>query len=144
MRAQRALLTIIAIATIAIQVLILTGTVTVTISAGKPSAAPMAMLRPAIEAAAQLEPTGITTTAAVTKAPASWTARTCAALSAWEHHQTTAKLNTLVTDSLHLGRSYLRADIGQLNADASSPSTSAWKYVSVSDQYAAEDCWGGA
>jgi len=80
MRAQRALLLLIAVTVIAAEALILTGAMTVTFHAEKPAATSTAMLMPAVRAAAQLEPTSITTVAAVTVTPAQeWAACTAAA-----------------------------------------------------------------
>src|SRR6185437_13840330 len=60
-------------------------------------------------------------------APVNWKQRTCTASAAYQAHPSAGRLTTLVTDSTHLGKSYLRADVGQLYADASSPSTKAAK-----------------
>jgi hypothetical protein len=69
-----------------------------------------------------------------------WHQRTCSAATAYQRHPSAARLTTLVVDSTHLGRSYLRADIGQLYADASSPSPKAAKYVATDIKYIREDC----
>jgi len=70
MRARRLLLVLIAGALLALQALIMTGTVHDPIGAGKPSTPSVAMLMPATQAAAQIEATGITTTAAIAASPA--------------------------------------------------------------------------
>ena len=64
----------------------------------------------------------------------------CTAFARWQQHGTQAGLDRLVTASLPLGRSWLKADIGQLYADASSPSAKAGKYVRTDRKYVAEDC----
>ena len=91
---------------------------------------------------------GIAVTAAVMPANAStrvsWTHRTCAAFSAYQDRPSAARLTALVTDSTHLGRSYLKADVGELYADASSPSKAARQSLDVAEQYVGEDCYGGA
>ena len=69
-----------------------------------------------------------------------WRQRTCTAATAYQRHPGAARLTTLVVDSTHLGKSYLRADIGQLYADASSPSPKAAKYVASDGKYISEDC----
>ena len=73
-------------------------------------------------------------------APVNWHQRTCAAAAAYQAHPTAARLTALVTDSTHLAKSYLRADAGQLYADASSPSAKAAKYAVSDLQYVADDC----
>lgn len=73
-------------------------------------------------------------------APVNWHQRTCAASAAYRAHPTAGRLATLVVDSTHLPKSYLRADVGQLYADASSPSPKAAKYVAKDEQYVSEDC----
>jgi len=80
--------------------------------------------------------------AATLSASATPKAQTCAAFTAWRAHPSDASLAALVTDSVHLPKSYLRADAGQLYADASSPSSKAAKYVAKDSQYLAEDCQG--
>ena len=64
----------------------------------------------------------------------------CAAFGAWERHETGPNLGRLVVASTRLGRSYLKADIGQLYADASSPSAKSAKYVTSDRNYVTEDC----
>ena len=78
-----------------------------------------------------------------TTKPVNWTQKTCAAEQAYAAHPSTAGLNALVVDSTHLGKSYLRADVGQLEADASSPSAKAKLYVTDDVTYIYEDCTGG-
>jgi hypothetical protein len=73
-------------------------------------------------------------------AAVNWKAQTCAAFTAYQAHPSAASLAALVTGSTHLGKSYLRADVGQLYADVSSPSSKAAKYVAKDAQYVAEDC----
>ena len=106
-----------------------------------------------VQAAAQLptparqaQHAQMTTTAATTALVSiNWAERTCTAFTTWEQRRSPANLNALVADSLHLGRSYLRADVGQLNADASSPSPTAVKYAESDDpQYVYEDCNNGS
>ena len=80
--------------------------------------------------------------AAESAAPVNWTHRTCAAFTAYEHHPSMARLDTLVTDSLHLHRSYLAADVGQLLADTVTPKSKA-QYVATDAQYVFEDCHNG-
>ena len=80
--------------------------------------------------------------AAESAAPVNWTHRTCAAFTAYERHPSMARLDTLVTDSLHLHRSYLAADVAQLLADTVTPKAKA-QYVATDAQYAAGDCYGG-
>ena len=69
-----------------------------------------------------------------------WRQRTCTAATAYQRHPSAARLTTLVVDSTHLGKSYLRADVGQLYADASSPSPKAAKYAASDEKYISEDC----
>jgi hypothetical protein len=86
---------------------------------------------------------GITTAALPASAAVNWKAQTCTAFTAYQSHPSAARLArlaTLVTDSTHLGRSYLKADAGQLYADTSSPSAKAAKYAAKDEQYVAEDC----
>lgn len=64
----------------------------------------------------------------------------CAAFAVWERHETQADLDGLVAASVPLGRSWLKADIGQVYADASSPSAKAGKYVKADRKYVTEDC----
>jgi hypothetical protein len=71
-----------------------------------------------------------------------WHQRTCSAFRAWDAHRTAGRLDTLVIDSTHLGRSWLRADVGQLYADASSPSAKAAKYLGDDATYVNQDCGG--
>jgi hypothetical protein len=73
-----------------------------------------------------------------------WAQASCRAEHMYAARPTGAHLITLVIDSTHLGRSYLRADIGQLYADASSPSAASAKYVSDDEQYIYEDCSSGS
>lgn len=75
-----------------------------------------------------------------TPAAVNWRQRTCAAATAYQAHPTAGSLATLVTDSTHLGKSYLKADAGQLYADASSPSPKAAKYAAKDTAYVREDC----
>jgi len=75
-------------------------------------------------------------------APVNWHQRTCAAFRAWDRHRTDGRLATLVTDSTHLGKSYLKADVFQLAADASSPSPKAAKYLGDDATYVNQDCGG--
>jgi hypothetical protein len=86
----------------------------------------------------------VTTLPASAQPAVNWHQRTCAAFSAYQAHPSAARLTALVIDSTHLGRSYLRADVGQLYADASSPSPKAAKYLDTSEQYVSQDCFGGA
>lgn len=82
--------------------------------------------------------------AATTTTPVNWTEETCHALAEWERHHDTTSLYRLTVYAAHLPKSYLKADVLELAADVASPSANAWQYVSVADQYAGEDCWGGA
>jgi hypothetical protein len=102
----------------------------------------LSMLFVAAASAAQAR----TAQAATSHASASvnWTARTCAALGAFQSHPSAGNLAALVTDAARLPKGYLKADMFQVAADASSPAKDAWKFLSVSEQYAAQDCWGGA
>lgn len=70
----------------------------------------------------------------------SWEAQTCAAFTAYQAHPAAGRLAAVVTDSTHLGRSYLKADAGQLYADASSPSPKAARYAAKDETYVASDC----
>jgi hypothetical protein len=83
---------------------------------------------------------GIVTASLPASASANWKAQTCAAFTAYQAHPSQAGLAALVTDSVHLDRSYLKADAGQLYADASSPSKKAARYAAKDAQYLAEDC----
>jgi hypothetical protein len=69
-----------------------------------------------------------------------WHQRTCTAFRAWDAHRTPGRLTALVIDSTHLGRSYLKADVGSLYADASSPSPKAAKYLANDAGYVRQDC----
>ena len=73
-------------------------------------------------------------------APVNWHQRTCAAASAYRDRPSAGRLTVLVVDSTHLARSYLKADVGSLYADASSPSPKAAKYVAKDETYVASDC----
>ena len=75
-------------------------------------------------------------------APVNWHQRTCAASAAYRAHPSAGRLTVLVTDSTHLGKSYLKADVGSLYADASSPSAKAAKYAAKDLEYLASDCAG--
>ena len=79
---------------------------------------------------------------ASTHKPVNWTARTCSAFRTWDRHRSEGRLAVLVVDSTHLGRSYLKADVGQLYADASSPSKKAAKYLGDDATYVNQDCGG--
>lgn len=94
------------------------------------------MIAAAAIAGALVTPHGVT----VSHAGADWFSRTCSAATAFGHHQSAANLATLVTDSLHLPKSYTRADVGQVYADASSPSPKAAKYVVHDLAYLRQDC----
>lgn len=72
--------------------------------------------------------------------PVNWRQRTCQAATAYQRHPSAGTLAALVTGSTHLGRSYLKADAGQLYADASSPSPKAAKYAAKDETYLAQDC----
>jgi hypothetical protein len=74
----------------------------------------------------------------------SWSQATCNAEHMYAARPTSAHLAALVTVSTHLSRSYLKADVGQLYADASSPSAKAAKHVSDDEQYVYEDCNNGS
>jgi hypothetical protein len=108
-----------------------------------PAASSAAMLMPAIQAAGQLQPASVTTTAAVTAAAPSWTGRTCSAFSRWQAKPTTANLDRLVVFSLHLKHGYLAADVATL-LEVSVLSKQDPGGVDVAAQYVGEDCWGGA
>ena len=75
-------------------------------------------------------------------APVSWEQRTCSAFTAWQAHPTTGRLDTLVTDSLHLPRGYLAADVLELGAavQAAKPKQ---HHIDTSAEYVAQDCYGG-
>ena len=62
-----------------------------------------------------------------------WTQRTCSVAKA-------GRIGAAVTDSVHLPKSYLKADVAELYADSSSPSSKAAKYVAKDETYLAEDC----
>ena len=64
----------------------------------------------------------------------------CTAFARWQHHETTANLGRLVIASARLPKSYLKADVFQLAADASSPSPKAAKYVTGDARYVGQDC----
>jgi len=98
----------------------------------------------AILAAAILTAAAITATTlpASASAPATWHQRTCTAFRAWDRHLTAGRLTALVVDSTHLGRSYLKADVFQLAADASSPSAKAATYLGDAATYVNQDCGG--
>jgi hypothetical protein len=83
---------------------------------------------------------GITLAAVPAHAAVNWRQRTCSAAQAYASRPGPARLTTLVIDSTHLGKSYLRADVGQLYADASSPSPKAAKYAASDEKYISEDC----
>jgi hypothetical protein len=85
---------------------------------------------------------GATTYAVRAATPVNWHQRTCSAFTAWDQHRTGARLDVLVVDSTRLGKSYLRADVGQLYADASSPSPKAAKYLGDDATYVNQDCGG--
>ena len=82
--------------------------------------------------------------AAATRANAPTTAQVaqlaCQEFAAWRRHETVANLRRLVITSAGLPRSYFRADIGQLYADASSLSLKSGKYVQADSKYVSEDC----
>jgi hypothetical protein len=71
-----------------------------------------------------------------------WHQRTCSAFHAWDRHRTTAGLDRLVIASTHLGRSYLRAGVGRLYADASSPSPKAAGHLGDDATWVNQDCGG--
>ena len=75
-----------------------------------------------------------------TPASVNWRERTCQAASAYQRHPSAGRLATLVTASTHLPRGYLKADVGQLYADASSPSVKAAKYVAKDERWITDDC----
>jgi len=77
---------------------------------------------------------------AAAASPASWKAQTCLAATAYQQHPSAGTLATLVTGSVHLPKSYLKADVGQLYADASSPSAKAARYAAKDMTYVASDC----
>lgn len=84
-------------------------------------------------------------TAYTTSKPVNWTGRTCNAVLAVQDHDTARNVSTLAYDAAHLtGRTYLRADVYELLADATSPSAKSRQYLDVALQYAGEDCFGGA
>ena len=82
-------------------------------------------------------------TASVKLTP-NWTEQTCHTLEAWQRQPGDDRLERLVLDAAQLPKSYLKADVFEVAADASSPSKNAAQYLSVAVQYAGEDCWGGA
>src|SRR5579872_3306786 len=75
-------------------------------------------------------------------APVNWHQRTCTAFRAWDQHRTAGRLTALVTDSAHLAKSYLKADVFQLAADASSPSPKAATYLGDDATSVNQDCGG--
>ena len=85
----------------------------------------------------------VNTMAAHAGTPVNWQQRTCSALTAWQHNPATARLDTLVRDSLHLQRGYLASDVAQLLA-VSVGAKQDQHGVDVADQYAEQDCYGGA
>lgn len=84
-----------------------------------------------------------TTTAKVT-VTISQTDDACHALSSYDVHPDAARLERLIAEASYLGKSYLKADIFEYVADLTSPAKNAPEYASVADQYANEDCFGGA
>lgn len=84
--------------------------------------------------------TGILTASLPASAAVNWRERTCQAATAYQRHPSAGSLATLVTGSTHLPRGYLKADVGQLYADASSPSSKAAKYVAKDEEWITDDC----
>lgn len=80
---------------------------------------------------------GVTVTGASAAPAVNWTARTCAAATAWEHHRTAADLDTLAADSFHVTWRYLGYDVWGLFADVRSGSV---KYISADVRYLTADC----
>ena len=80
--------------------------------------------------------------AATVKAPVNWTEATCHAAVEYQSHGTTYALDRLITAAAHLPKSYLKADVLQLAADASSPRAQAG-YIDTDRQYVYEDCNNG-
>ncbi len=77
---------------------------------------------------------------ASTRPAPSWAGRTCSAFTAWEHKPTTARLDTLASDSFHVPWRYLGVDVWGLYSDVRSGSV---KYVRSDVRYVAEDCSNG-
>lgn len=102
-----------------------------------------------VQAAAQLPiparqaqmTTAATTTA---KIKPNWQARTCDAFAGYQKHHDATDFRNMVVNSTYLPKSYLRADVAQLYADVSSPSSTAAKYVSDDEQFLYEDCNNGS
>ena len=69
-----------------------------------------------------------------------WEQRTCSAFTAYQAHPTRRGMQAVVIDSTYLGQSYLKADVGQWEADASSPSAKAAKYAAKDPGYVGQDC----
>ena len=93
--------------------------------------------------AAGLLALGMVTTGTVVanaSTPVDWYSKVCAGASRYVAHPSERTLDAINTDSMHLRRSYTRADIGQLYADASSPSPKAAKYVKRDLTYISQDC----
>lgn len=70
--------------------------------------------------------------------PVDWQARTCADAQSYLAHPTTGRLDTMVTDSVHLGKRWTAADIGMLYADTVSPHSKV-RYVTLDRRDVASD-----
>jgi hypothetical protein len=80
--------------------------------------------------------------AAQARPAVNWTARTCAAVTAWERHPAPGRLVTLAADSLRVPWKYLGEDAWQLYRDVRVEGPGG-KYVSDDEQYLYNDCHGG-
>ena len=88
-----------------------------------------AYLAPAVHAASQL----------------TWAQRTCDAVLAVQDKASARNVNTLAADAALLtGRTWLRADVYEVLADAASPGPKSRQHLDTALQYAGEDCYGGA
>ncbi len=104
----------------------------------------MAAMTPAPSPAAFAGQSATAVLTASVKLTPNWTEQTCHALEAWQRQPGDDRLERLVLDAAQLPKSYLKTDVFEVAADASSPSKNAAQYLSVAEQYAGEDCWGGA
>ena len=70
-----------------------------------------------------------------------WTARTCAAFTAWQHQHTTTHLDAMLTASEHVGWKYLGEDAVALYADVRGHSR---KYLGDDIHNMTDDCHPGS
>jgi hypothetical protein len=67
-----------------------------------------------------------------------WTARTCAAFTAWQRHENSRNLRAVVTSSLYVPWLYLGQDVLELDAAVRGSGD-----VDIAVQYVYEDCHNG-